>query len=133
MNSPRTRARLRANPKPAKARRNRPWRADTIRQKIVLGFFATLIFVVLQGAAALWGFTTVGSEVSHVQGDSMVAMTASHFQRLGEISLHPAKDYLLSGDPAAEERFTETSSELESTMAELSHMMGGGEGIHIHD
>ncbi len=95
------------------------WRAETIGQKLTLGFLVILILLAVSGAVAYVELSRVGANTSSMEDASMRAMSASHLQRLAETSLLPVHDYILTGDPAAKAQFEKDAAELDATIVEL--------------
>src|SRR5215831_521811 len=77
------------------------WKMETIGQKLTMGFLVILILLAVSGAVAYVELARVGANATTMENSSMQAMSASHLQRLAEVSLLPVHDYLLTGDPAA--------------------------------
>src|SRR5512140_3746087 len=104
------------NPKPA---RPALWRAETIGQKLTLGFLLILLLLAISGLVAYFELSVVGTNTRTMEEASMQAMSASHLERLAETSLIPIHDYLLTGDPAAKTQFDQVSSQLDAEVAAL--------------
>ena len=100
--------------------RARFWRAETIGQKLTLGFLIILVLLAASGAVAYFELATVGRDAIAMEDASMQAMSASHLQRLSETSLIPVHDFILTGDPAAKDRFNKTAAELDAMLAQMS-------------
>lgn len=95
------------------------WRAETIGQKLTLGFLVILVLLAVSGAVAYVELAKVGTNASSMEDASMRAMSASHLQRLAETSLLSVHDYILTGDPAAKAQFEKEAADLDATVAEL--------------
>lgn len=95
------------------------WRAETISQKLTLGFLVILILLAVSGIVAYVELASVGKNTTVMEDASMQAMSASHLERLSETSLIPIHDYILTGDPAAKESFEKTAAELDATLVQL--------------
>jgi HAMP domain-containing protein len=92
-----------------------------------------LLFVALEGGVALWGLNQIKLAVDHTQGDTEVAFAATELRRVGETSLEPVREYLLTGDPDAATRFEVAAEAMHASVHELSLMLGGSGGTHVHD
>lgn len=92
------------------------WRAERINQKLTLAFVALFAILAAYGAVTYLAFTRVERNVTDMESDSMLAMQAAHLQRLSETSLDPLRDYVLSGEPAAANRFQSIASDLAEIM-----------------
>jgi len=95
------------------------WRAETIGQKLGLGFLVILLLLALSGVVAYYEMSSVGLDAAAMENASMQAMEASHLQRLSETVLLPVHDYVLTGDPAARDRFDKSAAELEAILTEF--------------
>src|SRR5512135_979067 len=95
------------------------WRAETISQKLTLGFLLILALLAASGLVAYIELSVVGQDTRTMENASMQAMSASHLERLAETSLIPLHDYLLTGDPSAKAQFDQVSSELDAEVAAL--------------
>ena len=95
------------------------WRAETISQKLTLGFLVILILLAISGVVAYVELASVGKNTTTMENASMLAMSASHLERLSETSLIPINDYVLTGDPAAKANFEKTAAELNATVVNL--------------
>lgn len=100
--------------------RARFWRVETIGQKLTLGFLIILVLLAASGAVAYFELATVGRDAIAMEDASTQAMSASHLQRLSETSLIPVHDFILTGDPAAKDRFNKTAAELDAMLAQMS-------------
>lgn len=96
------------------------WRAETISQKLTLGFLVILVLLAMCGVVAYVELASVGKNTTMMENASMQAMSASHLERLSETSLIPVHDYILTADPSARGQFEKTSADLDSTVAQLS-------------
>ena len=96
------------------------WRAETIGQKLTLGFLVILVLLAVSGVVAYIELARVGKNTTVMEDASMRAMSAAHLQRLAETSLLPVHDYILTGDPAAKAQFDKLSSEVDATVTELA-------------
>lgn len=103
----------------AKPARPAFWRAETIGQKLTLGFLLILVLLAASGLVAYFELSVVGKNTRTMEEASMQAMSASHLERLSDTSLIPVHDYLLTGDPAAKAQFDRVSSELDTEVAAL--------------
>ena len=105
------------------------WRAETIGQKLTLGFLVILVLLAIIGVVAYIQLVTVGNDTRAMEDASMLAMSASHLQRLSESALSPVHDYLLTGNPAARERFDKLAAELDGEIAALKGESMGMSGM----
>ena len=101
-------------------RRSGFWRAETIGQKLTLGFLVILILLAVSGAVAYVELSRVGRNTTVMENASMQAMAASHLERLSQTTLIPVHDYILTGDPADKALFDKEAQELDSIVAQLS-------------
>src|SRR5512135_3071742 len=104
---------------PRRTARPSLWRAETIGQKLTLGFLLILALLAASGLVAYIELSVVGQDTRTMENASMQAMSASHLERLAETSLIPLHDYLLTGDPSAKAQFDQVSSELDAEVAAL--------------
>ncbi len=95
------------------------WRAETIGQKLTLGFLVILVLLAASGAVAYYELATVGRDAKKMEDASMQAMDASHLQRLSEATLLPIHDYILTADPTARARFEKAAAELDTIITRL--------------
>lgn len=95
------------------------WRAETIGQKLTLGFLVILVLLAASGAVAYYELATVGRDAKKMEDASMQAMDASHLQRLSETALLPVHDYILTADPMAKARFDKAAAELDTIITRL--------------
>ncbi len=98
------------------------WRAQTIGQKLTLGFLIILVLLAASGLVAYVELSVVGKDTRVMEDASMQAMSASHLERLSETSLIPVHDYLLTADPAAKGQFDQIASQLDAEVASLQGM-----------
>ena len=103
------------------------WRAETIGQKLTLGFLVILVLLAVSGVVAYVELSKVGTNTTVMEDSSMRAMSASHLQRLAQTSLLPVHDYILTGDPAAKVQFEKESTELDAIVAELEGKAGSAD------
>lgn len=96
-----------------------PLRAETIGQKLTLGFLVILVLLAVSGAVAYIELARVGKNTTMMEDASMRAMSASHLQRLSETTLLPIHDYILTGDPAAKAQFDKEATDLDGIVADL--------------
>ncbi len=113
---------------PPKPKATRPpfWRAETIGQKLTLGFLLILTLLAASGLVAYLELSVVGKDARSMEAASMQAMSASHLERLAETSLIPVHDYLLTGDPASKAEFDRISAELDGEVALLQGKPASG-------
>ncbi len=95
------------------------FRAETIGQKLTLGFLVILLLLTITGTVAYVELVTVGRNAQKMETSSMQAMDASHLERLSETVLIPIHDYILTGDPGAKAQFENSAAEFNATITEL--------------
>lgn len=95
------------------------WRPERIGQKLSLAFLLLLAILAGYGATTYLGLDSVQRNVTEMEADSMLAMQAAHLQRLSETSLVPVRDYVLTGDSAAEDRFHEIAVSLQTILGQM--------------
>ena len=101
--------------------RSRPslWQAETIGQKLTLGFLVILILLTTSGVVAYVELVTVGNYTKRMEIASMQAMDASHLERLSETVILPIQNYILTGDPMAKAQFDKSTNDLGAIVTEL--------------